>query len=96
MKVSIDHKGKVKGMDRVLSKALEEYSALSYEETGELCKDFGSLIKEIAELAWVARMSARRGVKYFGYEIEIFATATGLKWQRYRTEAVPPPPCWLS
>jgi hypothetical protein len=91
MKVSIDYKGRVKGMDKVLTAAMEEFVGLDYEKTDEACIEFGRLAREIAELAWICRISAGKR-HYFGYEFEVFVTATGLRWQRYRTAAAPPLP----
>ena len=92
MKVSVNYRGKIKGMDRVLTAALGVYAALDYERADELRKEFGRLLKEIAELAWVCRERAEQSGRYFGYEMEVFVTEQGVTWQRYRTEADPPPP----
>ncbi len=92
MRVSINHKGRIRGMDKVLTAAMEEYAGLDCKQTDDACKVLGELLREIAELAWICRMSAEQSGRYFGYEVEVYVTETGPKWQRYRTEAVPPPP----
>ncbi len=92
MRVSVNYNGRIKGLDKVLTAALEKYVVLDYEHTDEACKEFGRLLREIAELAWVCRMSAKQSGRYFGYEMEVYVTERGLQWQRYRTEADPPPP----
>ncbi len=84
MRVSVNHRGKVYGLSKVLTAAIDAWgSRLGVTETSVACEDFGRLSCEIAELAWICREGAAGG-KHFCYEIEVFVTNTGLTWQRYR------------
>jgi hypothetical protein len=95
MRVKINYRGRIRGLDKVLTEVMkadwgEGKRSLGFEQADEISKDFSCLVRELTELAWICMRNAERG-RYMGYEVEIFITDRGITWQRYQTEAAPPP-----
>ncbi len=91
MKVSVNYRGTVRGLDKVLTAAFDAWKKKeSVMETSSACEDFGRLANELAELAWICREESESG-RHGEYEVEVFVTDEGLTWQRYRVAVVPRP-----
>ena len=95
MRVRIDYRGRIKGIDRVITEIMRsewgiKEKKISFQQADEVCEQLRCLLRETVELAWICMENAESS-RYTGYELEIFVTERGITWQRYQTEAAPPP-----